>query len=115
MRLTGIVDKTWGHENIHISNDLYCMKFMNFHKAGNKTSMHFHREKHETWLVIAGSFKVNVLDFSTGTVSTNTLGVNDKWMNEPLKPHQLEALEDESIIIEVSTPDSVEDNYRIYR
>jgi hypothetical protein len=28
-------------------------------------------------------------------------------------PHQLEALEDGSSITEVSTPDSVEDNYRI--
>ena len=28
-------------------------------------------------------------------------------------PHQLIAMEDNSIIIEVSTPDSVEDNYRI--
>ena len=28
-------------------------------------------------------------------------------------PHQLVAIEDDSIIIEVSTPDSVEDNYRI--
>ena len=28
-------------------------------------------------------------------------------------PHQLEALEDNSSITEVSTPDSIEDNYRI--
>ena len=34
------------------------------------------------------------------------------WRNEPLEPHQLICLE-EGIIIEVSTPDSVEDNYRV--
>jgi hypothetical protein len=34
------------------------------------------------------------------------------WRNEPLEPHQLICLE-EGTIIEVSTPDSVEDNYRV--
>jgi hypothetical protein len=35
------------------------------------------------------------------------------WRNKPLLPHQLEALEDNSSITEVSTADSVEDNYRL--
>ena len=40
------------------------------------------------------------------------LDVGSVWRNLPLQPHQLECLE-EGIIIEVSTADSVEDNYRI--
>jgi hypothetical protein len=31
----------------------------------------------------------------------------------PGYPHQLQAAEDNSIIVEVSTPDSIEDNYRV--
>jgi hypothetical protein len=34
------------------------------------------------------------------------------WNNPPLVPHQIECVE-EGTIIEVSTPDSVEDNYRV--
>jgi hypothetical protein len=37
---------------------------------------------------------------------------NNIWRNQPLFPHQLICIEEGSII-EVSTPDSVEDNYRI--
>ena len=37
----------------------------------------------------------------------------DTWHNPPLQPHQLEALEPMSSITEVSTPDSVEDNFRL--
>ena len=34
------------------------------------------------------------------------------WRNRPLQPHQVICLE-AGTIIEVSTPDSVEDNYRV--
>jgi hypothetical protein len=40
------------------------------------------------------------------------LNVGDTWHNAPLEPHQLHCIE-AGTIIEVSTPDSVEDNYRI--
>ena len=37
----------------------------------------------------------------------------DTWHNPPLQPHQLIAIEANSSITEVSTADSVEDNYRV--
>jgi len=37
----------------------------------------------------------------------------DVWHNPPLQPHQLICLSKEGSITEVSTPDSVEDNFRI--
>ena len=40
------------------------------------------------------------------------LSPGETWRNEPLEPHQLICLE-AGTIIEVSTPDSVEDNYRV--
>jgi hypothetical protein len=40
------------------------------------------------------------------------LNAGDTWRNEPLEPHQLHCLE-AGTIIEVSTADSVEDNYRV--
>jgi hypothetical protein len=45
-------------------------------------------------------------------MKSQTLEVGSVWRNEPLQPHQIICLE-EGTIIEVSTPDSVEDNYRV--
>lgn len=112
-RLEGKVDKGWGYELIWATNDKYCGKIMIFEKAGNKFSMHFHKEKDETWFVNNGKFLLRWIDTNTATLFSQELNPGDVWRNPPLQPHQLEALEDNSSITEVSTPDSVEDNFRI--
>ena len=112
-RHSGKVDKGWGYELIWATNDLYCGKIMVFEKLGAKFSMHFHKEKDESWFVNSGSFKLRYIDTQTATVMEKTLGPGDTWRNPPLMPHQLEALEVGSSITEVSIPDSIEDNYRI--
>ena len=115
MRLTGKVEKGWGHELIFESNDLYCGKLLCFHKSGNKFSMHFHMKKDETWHVLSGSFIVRWIETADASINEQVLEKSDTWRNTPGMPHQLEAIEDNSTIVEVSTPDSVEDNYRIAR
>jgi quercetin dioxygenase-like cupin family protein len=112
-RLDGKVNKGWGYELIWATNDKYCGKIMVFEKAGAKFSMHFHREKDETWYVNSGQFLLRWIDTKTATVHEQILNKGDSWHNPPLQPHQLEALESMSEIFEVSTADSVEDNYRI--
>lgn len=114
MRLEGKVEKTWGYEDIIITNDLYCLKYLVF-KNKSKSSMHFHMNKHETWKVVVGSFQVHVLDMKDCSITTHVLNTGDTWINEPMKAHQLESLEDDSIIMEVSTSDSIEDNYKVWR
>lgn len=113
-RLKGYVEKGWGHELIWATNDLYCGKNMVFKKAGSKFSMHFHKQKDETWFVNSGKFKVKWIDTETATLYEQELTEGDTWHNPPLQPHQLEALVDDSSVTEVSTADSIEDNYRIY-
>jgi mannose-6-phosphate isomerase-like protein (cupin superfamily) len=110
-RLAGNVPKGWGSENIWCTNDKYCGKFMNFN-TGAKFSMHFHAEKDETWYVISGIFQVKYIDTKTAEILVTTLGTGDVWHNPPLLPHQLICMA-EGTILEVSTPDSVEDNYRV--
>jgi quercetin dioxygenase-like cupin family protein len=110
-RLTGAVEKGWGGEYIFATNDKYCGKLMYF-KKGAKFSMHFHSEKDETWCVLEGQFQVNYIDTATSKPYSKTLTEGDTWHNPPLLPHQLVCIR-EGIIVEVSTPDSVEDNYRI--
>lgn len=112
-RLSGAVQKGWGYELIWATTDDYCGKIMFFNKEGNKTSMHFHKEKDETWFVNSGKFKVRYIDTSNSMLYEKELNEGDVWHNPPLMPHQLVAMQDESSITEVSTADSVEDNYRI--
>jgi mannose-6-phosphate isomerase-like protein (cupin superfamily) len=112
-QLTGKVDKGWGYELIFATTDQYCGKIMVFEKVGAKFSMHFHREKDETWFINAGKFKVRWIDTKDATLYEKELKEGDVWHNPPLQPHQLEAMVPNSMVFEVSTADSVEDNYRI--
>jgi quercetin dioxygenase-like cupin family protein len=112
-RLEGFQKKGWGYELIWATNEKYCGKIMVFEKAGNKFSMHFHKEKDESWFVNSGKFKLRYIDTATAQLFEKELKEGDVWRNPPLLPHQLEALTDGASITEVSTPDSVEDNFRI--
>ena len=110
-RLTGRVEKGWGSEEIWATNDQYCGKLMQF-RTGARFSMHFHAVKDETWYVLSGRFKVIVINTANATQTEHELTVGDTWHNPPLLPHQIICVE-AGPVIEVSTPDSVEDNYRV--
>lgn len=111
MRLEGFVEKGWGSENIWATNDKYCGKLLNFN-AGAKFSMHFHAHKDETWYVLSGKFVVKYISTRDATVYETELLPGKTWHNKPLQPHQLICLE-AGTIIEVSTADSIADNYRV--
>jgi mannose-6-phosphate isomerase-like protein (cupin superfamily) len=110
-RLKGHVEKGWGSELIWASNDHYCGKMMNFN-TGAKFSMHFHRDKEETWYVQSGKFIVRWILTDTAEHREQELDAGAVWHNPPLLPHQLICIE-AGTVIEVSTADSVEDNYRV--
>lgn len=110
-QLKGLVPKGWGSEYIWVSNDHYCGKFLNF-ETGTRSSMHFHKEKIETWYVQSGRFEVETINTETSLVTKKILHQGSVHHNDPLVPHRVTCLEAGSII-EVSTADSVEDNYRI--
>jgi mannose-6-phosphate isomerase-like protein (cupin superfamily) len=110
-RLTGRVEKGWGSEEIWATNDRYCSKFMHFN-TGAKFSMHFHREKEETWRVMSGKFLLRFIDTNDAKVWEYE-GTEGKIFHiAPLTPHQVVCIE-AGTILEVSTADSVEDNYRV--
>lgn len=110
-QLKGLVPKGWGSEFIWATNDHYCGKFLNF-ETGRKFSMHFHKNKDETWYVQSGRFIVRWIDTQTAEMHEQEIRDGATWNNPPCQPHQLECIE-AGTIIEVSTADSVEDNYRI--
>lgn len=111
MRLDGTVSKGWGSELIWITNDKYCSKFLNFNENA-QFSMHFHSEKTETWYVLSGEFEIETICTKTALITTKTVGVGHVHHNDVLVPHRIRCIK-AGTIIEVSTPDSVEDNYRV--
>lgn len=113
MKNKGYVEKSWGYELIWATNELYCGKLMVFAKPGAKSSMHFHKNKDETWFVNAGQFMLRYIDTTTGEQKELLIKEGDTWHNPPLQPHQLEALQPNSIIFEVSTEDDTDDTYRL--
>lgn len=112
-RFSGFVKKGWGYEYIFATNDLYCGKILHFSKKGNKFSMHFHAQKDESWYVTSGSFILRLLDHRDATLKESILNKGDSIRIFPLTIHQVEALEDDSELFEVSTADCDEDNYRV--
>lgn len=111
MRLSGKVEKGWGSEEIWATTDSYCGKLMHFN-TGAKFSMHFHREKDESWYILNGLFKIRFIETKDASIHETVLKAGEVWRNRPLQPHQVECIE-AGTIIEVSTADSVEDNYRV--
>lgn len=111
-RLEGFVEKGWGSEYIFATNDKYCGKLLQFN-TGAKFSMHFHAQKDESWYILSGKFILKMIDTDKAMEHETILTQGTSMRILPLQPHQLICIE-EGIIIEVSTPDSVQDNYRIY-
>ena len=105
------VEKGWGYEVVFADTDKYCGKLLMF-KQGGQFSMHFHDVKDETWLVMEGEFTLEYIDTTDASVHTKVLTEGDTWRNYPLEPHRLTCIK-EGVIVEVSTADSVDDNYRV--
>jgi uncharacterized RmlC-like cupin family protein len=106
-----VVQKGWGREEIWADNLDYCGKNLVF-ECNKRFSMHFHARKDETWLVQCGKFRLRWIDTKDATVHERILIEGDTWNNPPFLPHQL-ICEEEGVVVEVSTFDDPEDNYRV--
>ena len=113
MRLEGKVEKGWGYENIFVTNDDYCGKILHFN-SGNKSSMHYHMNKKETWHCLSGMFIIKYIDTHQADTKERLFSSGDTWTNHKGTPHQIECVE-EGDILEVSTPDDSIDNYRVIK
>lgn len=106
-----VVEKGWGREEIWAETLDYCGKNLVF-ESGKCFSMHFHREKDETWLVQSGKFTLRWIDTFDASQHEKPLIPGDVWRNAPLAPHQLICVE-AGTVVEVSTYDDPADNYRV--
>ena len=99
------------------STDLWNFngKLLVFNYTGDKFSMHYHLKKKESWYVQQGSFIFSWLDVEDGKLISQIIKVGDSVTIERGLPHQLQAIDDNSTIYEVSTQHFNEDSYRIFR
>ena len=109
------VEKSWGYEDWIHNDSQYCGKLLVFTNEGNRFSMHYHMIKNETWYIQKGAFEFHWIDSETATLHKDILNIGDVVYIERGKPHQLIALESESIVFEVSTEHFDSDSYRIYK
>ena len=113
MQELGRIEKGWGFEIVWTNNEQYCGKLLVFNKPGSKTSMIYHKDRKKSWFVNEGRFKLIYCNTKTGEYHEANLETGAAFEVNALVPHQLESLEPDSIIFEVSTPDTGEDRYRI--
>ena len=109
----GQVQRGWGYEIVWANNDKYSGKLLVFERAGAKTSMVLHKGRAKSWFVNGGKFKFKFIDVQTGELKEAILEEGQTVDLGELGPHQLESLVDNSIILEVGTPDYVEDRIRL--
>lgn len=100
-----VVPKLWGYEKWIENNDKYCSKILVLNK-GYQCSLHYHKNKDETFLVLKGKVRTEVgpdiLVMTTGNFVRVKPGVQ----------HRFAGLED-SEILEVSTHHEESDSYRV--
>lgn len=107
------IAKQWGTEYI-ITNHTYCMKAMKV-LPGAQCSLHFHREKEETFLLVRGNLTVTYYK-PNGLKVTLELKPSDSVSIPRCMPHTFSVPKDQeepSIFIEASTPDDPSDSYRL--
>lgn len=108
------ISKGWGKEVIFAnqSEQGYCGKLLVYEKAGSVSSLHFHRDKHETFYVLNGRFNFKFIIPETAEEINEELKQGDVVVIPPCCSHQVTCLE-AGTILEASTRDSSYDNYRV--
>jgi len=108
-----IKEKPWGEEIWFAHNDKYAGKLLKINK-GHRYSLQYHEQKRETQYLLQGKVKVT-FGKDKENLKEITLKPGEKFDVPPKMIHRVEGLE-ESIIIEVSTPElndvvKIDDDY----
>jgi mannose-6-phosphate isomerase-like protein (cupin superfamily) len=111
-----IIRKVWGYEEWLIKTELYWAKHLHLEK-GARCSIHYHREKDETFYVKRGIvrmlFKKGNSMKKESELTEIVLAPKEQIRIKPNTLHCFESLTLTSLILEVSTPHREEDSYRL--
>jgi len=108
-QLVTVAPKVWGHEEWIVNSDQYCGKKLVF-KKGYRCSLHFHKIKDETFYVVQGKVKIDLIDGEKKIERVMTPGDSQRVL--PGVKHRISALEN-SEVMEFSTHHMEEDSYRL--
>ena len=100
-----MIPKLWGYEQWIENNEKYCCKILALNK-GYQCSLHYHKNKDETFLVTAGHVRLELGDEVMHLRPGSFVRVL------PNTPHRFAGIED-SLITEISTHHEDSDSYRI--
>jgi len=95
-RYEKVVKKLWGWEYWIVNNDLYCGKLLLL-KEGFQSSLHYHKEKDETFHLLSGEILLEVNGEVKALKSPSTVRLT------PGTRHRFRSLVPKSLIVEVST------------
>ena len=96
----------WGYEIWIENTSYYCSKLLVLMNQ-IKGSLHYHKIKRETFIILQGTVQLRVGD------SVLVLDVNDKVFVERGTLHQFQALSTTAVIMEISTHHEDSDSYKI--
>jgi mannose-6-phosphate isomerase-like protein (cupin superfamily) len=94
--------KKWGFEEILINNSKFCGKILHYNNKGSISSFHLHPIKTELFRCISGAFMFRYKN-AKGFTEETRMNIGDSVYIPNCQPHQLESLEDNSEILEIST------------
>ena len=110
------VKKEWGHELWLVNNEEedYCGKIL-FIEKGRHTSMHYHLDKHETFYVLEGTLRVDMLrdkDQPESHPFTMTCRTGQSMEMPREQAHMLMAEHGDATLIEISKFHRNEDSHK---
>lgn len=113
------VEKSWGHEIWLANNEKedYCGKILLI-KEGHHSSMHFHLDKHETFYVLEGTLRVDMLRDRNNPDAhpfTMTIQKGESMEMKREQTHMLMADGGDVTLIEISKFHRDEDSHRLWR
>ncbi len=107
------IPKIWGHEVI-LHNGAYCAKLLKYDGV-RTSSQHFHEKKHETFIIVFGTFDIewHMLD-NPEVKGAQKFGAGAALVLEPRTVHKVTCLsQGGGLIAEASSHDDPEDCVRL--
>lgn len=117
-----LIKKVWGYERIIINRPDYCGKILTVLPNNKACSIHYHKRKNETFLILRGSLEFELwlsenprphsLEHFT-LAEHKTLLPNDSITLHPYQAHRFWTTTEVTEFIEFSTYDEPSDSYRL--
>jgi mannose-6-phosphate isomerase-like protein (cupin superfamily) len=99
--MSQITKKPWGNENLIFQGFGYAVKKILLNQ-NQKTSLHYHEQKHETIMVLEGELNV-FFDDKTNNPKTLTLNSGDYLAINPGVIHQMSTTASHAVYFEAQT------------